>query len=280
MNQNDLVLTRKSDRVGKDLNAEELKLRLFCIEEDFNADSRNFAFLWRLINSKIQNKAFLIALRQPVTAERFNMTPQEQLYADFFKNEKARISAMNDLELDEHIEELQKITFEARARLDSAKDGQKERRKKANKGFAASVQSDELSSNAINAITERNIKLSKREKLIAGLMKQGVDRATAELMVPADKMSKGKAAVNAEKLQQALTVTPIEEKEQPTIPFTYSNPFAKTEEPKTTVTEVTIVNDAEAPTIIVTKTEDITPQTSEGSMPFVFTNPFAAKQQK
>lgn len=262
-----LLFLRRSDLVGKDLTPEELSQRISSIEGDILF----FAFLRRLIKSKIENKAAFIALRQPITAERFNMTPQEELYAGFFKNEKARIASMTDLELDEHIEELQKITFEARARLDSAKDGQKERRKKAGKGFAANVQTDELSSNAINAITERNIKLSKREKLIAGLIKQGIDRATAELMVPADKMTKGTAAVTADKLtalNQAVKDA-TEPAVQPTIPFAISNPFAKTEEPKTTVTEVTILEE----TVVVTKEAVQQPESPKPA--FTFTNPFA-----
>jgi hypothetical protein len=159
-------------------------------------------FTLQLIESKACNKETFIRLKQPLTAERFNMTPEEQLFANFFNSEKSFVKDMDDISLREHREELRLIAFEARARLTAADEESRGRKSKRSLGFSKSVQTDELTSDAISAITERSIKLSKREKMIKNLMdKVGVDRATAEAMVPdTERMSKGRSEVSNTKL--------------------------------------------------------------------------------
>jgi hypothetical protein len=202
------------------------------------------------------------------------LTPQEELYAEFFRNEKQQVISLGDAELDDHIDELANIAFEAKARLYAAKDEKSERRAKNKKGFTANVTSDELSSDALNAVTERQVKLNKRERMIKNLMdKVGLDRATAEAMVPdTDKMSKGRASGAVDKLKLAqdsvqAILTPTSAKATEIV-----NPFApKKEETTTSEINVTIIDDN---TTVIKETirDSEKPVQSTG---FAFQNPFA-----
>lgn len=118
-----------------------------------------------------------------------NMTPQEKLHAKLFYHEKVLVKDMDTLTLRAHIEELSKIAFEARARYHAAKDEDDTRTKQKNKdgkptGFERSVNADESTTDAINVIKERQKKLTKSEKVQAGLQAMyelsGMSRAEAE----------------------------------------------------------------------------------------------------
>src|ERR1700747_1784259 len=80
------------------------------------------------------------------------MTPQEELFSQLFNHEKILVKDMDTLTLRAHREELAKIAFEARARLTAADDEEKTR-KKGDKpeGFKRSLNTDETTTNAINA---------------------------------------------------------------------------------------------------------------------------------
>lgn len=114
------------------------------------------------------------------------MTEQEQLFAKFFNAEITLVKDMDDLTLRQHREELSKIAFEARARLTAIGQETQERsaKSKKSKEFSTSVESDALTTDAINTIKNREKKLNKTEKLIEQLMKlPGITRAQAEAMV-------------------------------------------------------------------------------------------------
>lgn len=199
-----------------------------------------------------------------------SMNPQEELFASFFNDEKVQVKDLKDFELQQRREELAQIAHEARARLTAVDEEQRGR--KAAKAVRVFVNNDELTSNAINSLTERNIKLSKREKMISNLMsKTGVDRATAEAMVPADS-SKGNAINSRAKLEAVNKGIAIKTEREEAASKPFVNPFAPKPEP---AVEVQII--PETDTIIVTKTEETKPQTNqlENLQAPKFVNPFA-----
>ena len=113
------------------------------------------------------------------------MTPQEELFAKLFNHEKVLVKDMDTLTLRAHREELAKIAFEARARLTAADDEENERKKlsspKGPKGFERSVNTDETTSGAINAIKERQKRMSKTDKIKQSLLNiPGMDASFVE----------------------------------------------------------------------------------------------------
>ena len=150
-----------------------------------------------------------------------HLTPQERLFSKLFYHETQLVKDMDLLTLRAHREELSKIAFEARARLSAADAMENEHKKKANdgkpKGFARSINADENATNAINTIKERQKKLTKAEKIQAGLEKLGISTA------------------DAAKLMQAGTILARLKNPQPTAEQTVNvespkpifNPFAK-----------------------------------------------------
>lgn len=116
------------------------------------------------------------------------MTPQEELFAQLFNHEKILVKDMDTLTLRSHREELAKIAFEARARLTAVDDEEKSRRKLSGdgkpSGFERSVNTDENTTNAINTIKERQKRLTKADKVRAGLIElfkqSGMSHADAE----------------------------------------------------------------------------------------------------
>lgn len=185
------------------------------------------------------------------------LTPQEELFSSFFNAEKAFVKDMDILTLRAHREELAKIAFEARARLTAVDDEDKVRKgsNKENRGFSTSLQTDEITTNAINTIRARKDKMSKQEKLVENIMKLGIDRKTAEQMVSAGAL---KASLDS---KFGSSSKPIAENKP------ISNPFAKTSEPETKSeisiqeeTNTVIIREAK---IEVEKTEFVNPFTKK-----------------
>jgi len=118
------------------------------------------------------------------------MTPQEELFSQLFNHEKILVKDMEMLELRAHREQLAKIAFEARARLTAVDDEERTRKKSRAEGekpsgFERSLNTDETASNAINAIKDRQKRMSKVEKIQAGLEKLGISTADAEKLMSA-----------------------------------------------------------------------------------------------
>lgn len=149
------------------------------------------------------------------------MTPQEELFAKFFNHEKILVSTMNTLELRAHREELVKIAFEARARI-TADDEEEKNRKPKNDGkptgFARSVNGDAATSELINTVKVRQKNLTKKEKLIEGLIKLGYSRSDAE-----KKMTAGEL-LGKFKNQIVESENKVKEEAKP-----FTNPFLKKE---------------------------------------------------
>lgn len=146
-------------------------------------------FTWNVIKAKEINK--IRCAQQRIGWESFKMTPQEELFMKFYNHEAPIVAAMNDLELRAHREELYEIIAEAKARMTRADDELKERKKKGKVvGFETSLQTDQVSSDAINAIKQRSKRMSMEDKLRMQMIElqvsSGLDRKEAEKL--ADQM--------------------------------------------------------------------------------------------
>ncbi len=184
------------------------------------------------------DKYFIREIRIPYICEpgASKMTPQEELFSQLFNHEKILVKDMDTLTLRAHREELAKIAFEARARLTAADDEENDRKKttRSNKsqGFERSVNTDESTTNAINNIKERQKRLTKSEKVQAGLQKlfeqSGMTAAEAEKEA-LSRMSAGKILerikdkVSKDIIIGVNEIKPIEQTENK--PF--FNPFQK-----------------------------------------------------
>ena len=120
-----------------------------------------------------------------LAAKELNMTPQEELFAKFYNHEKVLVKDMDVLQLREHREELQKIAFEAKARLVAADDEARERKAKTtNKEWLVTDTRPDINvSDAINVVKQRAARMSKMDKLTDQLRKAGIDDATIKEMV-------------------------------------------------------------------------------------------------
>ena len=231
------------------LTEKEIAIQLYLHERESELGN----FILRCMAADVSNRAAFIKSGMDVTGL-FIVTPQEELFADFFNNEKILAADMSILELRAHREELSKIAFEARARLTAVDDEERTRKAKAQKekgptGFSTSLQTDEITTNAINRVRERQKKLTKQEKTVEGLVKMGMDRKEAEKLVSAGTI----LARLKEKIDNP-TVEP------PSTPF--MNPFG----PKTPApVEVNINEDTNA---VIIKEEQSTEPTKPTFNPF------------
>lgn len=156
------------------------------------------------------------------------LTPEEQLFSDLFNHEKLLVKDMDMLTLRAHIEELEKIAFEARARYSAADNEEKERKKKSSKGptgFARSVNIDEATSDVINTVKERQKRLTAKEKVEAGLIKLFTQSgmSLAEATKEASKKMGNQAILNVVKAKEATAIPTIEVRENKPV----FNPFEK-----------------------------------------------------
>ena len=149
------------------------------------------------------------------------MTPQEELFSQLFNHEKLLVKDMEILELRAHREELSKIAFEARARLTAVDDEERGRKKKNGevRGFERSLNTDETSTNAINTIKDRQKRMSKVEKIQAGLEKLGISTADAAKLMSAGtilgRIKNAKGLIESPKTENpsAPIFNPFEKKE-------------------------------------------------------------------
>lgn len=132
------------------------------------------------------NEHLVIERIKRLTERNKVMTPQEELFANFFRAEKILVKDMNVLQLRAHREELAAIAFEARARLTAVDSEEKERKPSSGvTGFQRSVNTDDTTSDAINAIENRNKRLNKKEKLRKSLEAMGVETADIDKIMSA-----------------------------------------------------------------------------------------------
>jgi hypothetical protein len=154
------------------------------------------------------------------------MTPQEELFSKLFNHEKLLVKDMDLLTLRAHREELAQMAYEARARLSAVDDEEKSRKKKNGPqgptGFQRSLNIDDVTSDAINNVKERQKKLTRSESVRAGLLKimsvEDADKAMAARNI-SDKVR----VQNHTK--PAASSTENKPTESKTLPFV--NPFEK-----------------------------------------------------
>lgn len=216
----------------------------------------------------------------PLTNEEINNNPnmseKEKKFARWFASEKILICDMDDGNLRAHIEELQDIASEARARLTASNDEAMERgaKKKRDRGFSTSVASDDFTSETINNIAERQKKMSKVEKEIERLVSIGIDRKDAENMYRASTINQvqkvgtsavlGKTGEVKDIVNSIVNPTEVGEKK------TFVNPFAPKQEP----ISQDIQTQAQVTAILVEK--KIEEEIKQEEKP-KFVNPFAKK---
>lgn len=113
------------------------------------------------------------------------MTPQEELFAKFYNHEKVLIKDMTYIQKREHRDELHQIVFEGKARLSAVDDELKEEKAKiSNKEWLVTDTKPSPSvSDAINAVKQRQTRMSKMDKIREQLARAGIDEATIKEMV-------------------------------------------------------------------------------------------------
>jgi hypothetical protein len=188
-------------------------------------------FVLKVIRAKLENKKALARFRKGYGL--FTMNAQEELFRQFFNHEKTVIKDMTPIELRAHIEDLEKIAYEARARLTAGKDEEQERKKagKKTQGFQTSLEIDTVSSEAINAIKQRQGKMSKEDKVMAGLMKLGMTEQDARATMSAGAVLATLRNKSSKELNQKTTAelgSNGNSSEPVKAPI---NPFAKKTEP-------------------------------------------------
>lgn len=193
----------------------------------------------------------------------YSMTPQEELFKQFFQNEKQAVASMSLLELRAHREELARIAFEARARLTAADDEIKEKAKSAKgiTGFSGSIEPDQVSTDAINAIKSRAKKMSKEEKLKLQLEKLGLSTKDASELISAGAVL-GRVKANNPSVKPTELVPSFN-------PFAkHPNPIDENGNPEPVKTETVVSIQEETNTIIIKE------EVVEAPKP-AFKNPFA-----
>lgn len=113
------------------------------------------------------------------------MTREEELFAKFYNEEKVLVKDMGITELREHREQLAQIALEAKARLVATDDESRERKSKLkNREWVVSVdESNQVTSDAINAVKQRAARMSKADKLRKQLEAAGMDEAIINEMI-------------------------------------------------------------------------------------------------
>ena len=164
-----------------------------------------------------------------------DMTPQEEKYKAFFNQYSLQVKDLSDIDLEAFIEEMKEICFGGKAALDAATQEKRERKKKTSpKAFQVSLTIDNIATDAINKIKNREQKLSKLDKAVEGMVKAGIPRAEAERLVSArnirDEVQKPVLTerVNAENAsngnnEPSMIPTP----EPQDNAWTFKNPFEK-----------------------------------------------------
>jgi hypothetical protein len=118
-----------------------------------------------------------------IAAKELGMTPQEELFAKFYNHEKVLVKDMDHIQLREHREELQKIAFEAKARLVAADDETRERKAKTTAKEWLVTDTQQPVSDLINAPKLRAARMSKMDKLRKQLQDAHIDEATINEMI-------------------------------------------------------------------------------------------------
>ena len=123
-------------------------------------------------------------LQALLATSELKMTPQEELFAKFYNEEKVLVKDMDHITLREHREQLQQIAFEAKAKVVAADDELRERKAKTNKkDWLVTDTTQPPVSDLINVVKVRQARMSKADKLAQQLRSINMDEATIKEMV-------------------------------------------------------------------------------------------------
>src|SRR5215203_2618051 len=113
------------------------------------------------------------------------MTPNEELHAKFFNEESALVVTMDDADLEEHIQELEAIAREAKARILSATEEKRNRKAKSgNKAWRVEpIGPDPTVTDAINKVKQRSARMSKVDKMRAQMATPGIPDSELDQML-------------------------------------------------------------------------------------------------
>lgn len=112
-------------------------------------------------------------------------TPNEELHAKFFNEEAALVVNMSDVDLDEHIHELETIAREAKARILAASEEKRTRKAKSgNKAWRVEpLGPDPNVTDSLNKVKQRSSRMSKLDKMRDKMAALGLSDADIDAMV-------------------------------------------------------------------------------------------------
>lgn len=116
------------------------------------------------------------------------LTANEDKFAQFFNAEAVFVSSMSAIELEEHIQELEEIAFEAKARLTAAKTNKRDRDAKRFVGGDWSItptNPDPNVTDTINKVKLRGQRMTKLDKMRDKLAALGIEDKEIEQMIAA-----------------------------------------------------------------------------------------------
>lgn len=141
------------------------------------------------------------------------LTENEEKFAQFFNAESVLVSAMSEIELVEHIQELEEIAFEAKARLTAAKTKSRDNSAKKRLGGEWSIsptQPDQTVTDTINRVKLRANRMTKLDKMRAklsalGLEEKEIDSMINKMLTQARKDKPAAMPINGDELTKAVT---------------------------------------------------------------------------
>lgn len=113
------------------------------------------------------------------------MTPNEELHAKFFREEAILVLNMTDVDLDEHIHELETIAREAKARITAASEEKRNRAaKQGNKKWKVEpLGPDPTVTDSLNKVKQRSQRMSKLDGMRNKLAVLGIPESEIEQML-------------------------------------------------------------------------------------------------
>lgn len=113
------------------------------------------------------------------------MTPNEELHAKFFNEESALVVTMDDADLEEHIQELEAIAREAKARILSATEEKRNRKAKSgNKAWRVEpIGPDPTVTDAVNKVKQRSQRIGKLDRMREKMAALGIPESELEQMM-------------------------------------------------------------------------------------------------
>lgn len=139
------------------------------------------------------------------------MTKDEELFAKYYQVGAILVKDMKDDQLLTRREELKKIVLEARAHLSSTDEEIKTRRKKLSgktQDWLSSVETDQVTSDAIAAVSVRKDRMSKLDKMRETLLANGMDEEIVNEMMSNMSKAQDKAIlIPAAKKKDIIEIT-------------------------------------------------------------------------